>query len=172
MRRIICLAVAIAIIFGIAACGASDTRTPTESPNLYAILTIEGQSTQRIRAIQGVTNWFWNGGGYMSDSAHPLQLNQRNFDTATLSLHGADGEIVLELSGNYPPTSIYARRWRAEYATGGQPTDEMFDNWEPIEVDGTVMRINNNGEDYIYEISAIWPDTDSFATYALRVMHD
>ena len=67
----------------------------------------------------------------MSDSLHPLQRRPDDFDEVTLYLNDADGKIAkieLEFSGNYLPTSVSAVRWRAEYATGRQPSDEAFNS--------------------------------------------
>ena len=166
MKRVLGVAiVAVIVLLSLVACG-----TPRTSPGLRVSLEAENQPTQGVQTIQGATNWFWNGGGYMSDSPHPLQRRPDDFAAVTLHLNGADGEIELRFSGNYSPSSVSAVRWRAEYATGTQPSDEVFDSWESVEVDGKTIRVSYDGEDYIYEVTASWPGTNSFASYTFRVI--
>ncbi|MCL2426982.1 MAG: hypothetical protein FWD05_11680 [Oscillospiraceae bacterium] len=142
---------------------------PRNSPQLFVVFTEGEQSTQRIQSIQGVTNWFWGDGGYLSDSPHPLQIH---FDDATLFLNNQTGEIELEFSGEFMPIHITARRWSAEYATGTQPSDEMFNNWEEVEVNGKTIGVINDGNNYIYEVTATWPIYSSTASYAFRVISE
>jgi len=146
--------------------------TPRNSPNLFVNLMVDGESVQRVRAIQGVTNWHWNGGGYLTDSLHPLQLFPCDYEEATIFLDIGDNIIELVFSENYNPTSISAKRWNAEYIYigGAQLTDRHFRNWTSAEVVEKTIHLVNNGESYIFEIEANWPSTNSFATYAFRVI--
>ena len=165
MKKIIVITVILALVV----CGMILVfRTPRRLSRLHVHLTAtEGRSAQRVRAIQGGTNWNWRGGGYSSDSLHPLQIH--DFTTATLYLNSADGEIVLRFSGRSSPTTVYAMRWRAEYATI-RPISDVSGRWESVEVDGRTIRISNDGDDYIYQVAAHWSGTDSFASYTFRVM--
>jgi len=164
MKKVIVITVILALVV----CGIILSWSP---PRLNVRLAAtEGRPVQRVRAIQGGASWTGIGIAFHSDSPHPLQLSPDELAAVTLYLNGVDGEIRLAFRGGFPPTSVYAVRWRAEYATGTQPSSDMFESWESVEVDGRTIRISNDGEDYIYEIAAHWPIANSFASYTFRVM--
>ena len=146
-------------------------RTPEEAPWLYASLIVETQPAQRVRAIQLATTWWvydWRGNlifGYSSDSLHPLQLHLGAFDEVTLYLESTSGKIELHFSDNFPPTYVTAVRWRAELVGGTQ-----FDKWETVQVDGKTTHVSNDGYDYIYEVTAKWPQNDSRSSYVFRII--
>jgi len=122
---------------------------------------------QRVQAIQLSTNWDYNGASYSSDSPGALQLRQSDYDNATIYVDSGD-EIVLKFSGNHPLQSITAKRRLAEYAKGEQDVRDVIDEFEFVEVNGNIILISDDGQDYIYEIYATWSQGNS--GYAFRVI--
>jgi len=148
--------------------------TPENAPRLYASLVAGSAPVQRIRALQLTTNWHVTdengyGRGVLSDSPHPLQLGLNQFSDVTLFLDYA-AEILVSFYVNYPPQYISVSRWRAELATGQQPSEADFNSAQVVETNGLTFTINDDGHSYIYEVVAYWPDNNSFSTYAFRVV--
>jgi len=138
------------------------------APWLYVSLLSESAPIQSVRTIQGVTNWYVHDedgnfcGGFLSDSPHSLQLSQADLDRVTLFLENGSNEIELQFST--PPHSISVRRWYAVYAEKSHE-DKPFDRYEIIEVDGYVIHIVDDGNDYIYEVYARWFEGLSLYTF-------
>jgi len=147
---------------------------PDTAPWLELMLIAYGLPEQRIQAMQLVTRWdvtYADGTSrsYGTDSAHALQMHQRDYETFSLRLERLDGRIELRFSDNYPPENISAQRWYAEYATGNQNIADVVDKSEPVEVSGSMISVTNDGRDYIYEIHATWPNGNS--RYAFRILN-
>ena len=141
-----------------------------KAPSLGLSLIESGLSEQQIKAAQLTTNWIFvdehgNGGGYSSDSPHPLQIN--NYAFYTLHLHSQSGDILFSFSDNYAPQSISIQRWDAAYATGSQDIWNNLDKSEPVEINESIILVNDDGCDYIYEVYAIWEQGSSY--YAFQV---
>ena len=147
-----------------------ETRNaPAKAPLLNVNLTIGNLPVQRIQAAQLTTSWLFidengDGGGYEADSPHPLQLS--SFDGITLGLENAGGEIELLFGDNYPPVSVSVQRWDEKYAD-----DESTDAWdkgEPVEISRDNFRIDNDGQNYIYAVSAKWKEGSSWYTFRIE----
>lgn len=143
-------------------------------------------SAQSFQALQLSNNW-WptisdenapQSGGYCATSYHPIDAWARDFlnylgreeDAVTFFLYGTEGEIELLFSDNFPPQAIYVRRWPAEFAVllaDGSSDMELWFQYEPVEINDNTFRIINDGNNYIYEIEAIWPQGRS--SYTFRV---
>ena len=159
---------------------------PRRTPQLYVSLNIEDMSAQSFQALQLSNNW-WptisdenapQSGGYCATSYHPIDAWARDFlnylgreeDAVTFFLYGTEGEIELLFSDNFPPQAIYVRRWPAEFAVllaDGSSDMELWFQYEPVEINDNTFRIINDGNNYIYEIEAIWPQGRS--SYTFRV---
>jgi hypothetical protein len=142
-------------------------------PQLEVALTENGASAQHIEAAQLTSNWFYldfesgNRVGFQSDSPHALQLDR--YDAITLNLTSASGECTLNF-GDFPPsTPVSAKRWNAVHYMGNEFKEDSFNKSETIEVNRNTLHINNDGNDYIYEIYATWVQGSSY--YSFRVNH-
>jgi hypothetical protein len=163
-------------LFKLVACSGTDTAAetlsfPEQSPSLYLELITEGGPTQRTQAVQLLTNWTWDEGGYNFSSPHPLQLHQDSFEDATLYLVGESAEVELFLPEDYPPVQLSVQRWRVDFADTSDRDDGNFEVGETLEVDGKIIRLDNkdSGFSYVYEIRAEWPEHDSFVIYAFHL---
>ena len=105
------------------------------------------------------------GSGYEADSPHPLQLQHSAFDEATLCFTNVSAEIALQFSDEYPPHSITAQRWPSEYAYGSQDIQEHLNSSEHVAVSGSSIHLDDDGHNYIYEISATWQGGSSRYTF-------
>ena len=157
---------------------------PRRTPLLYVSVTVEGSPIQHFQTLQLSNSWspIKPDGlirpGYCASSVHPLDVWALDFlawldwddDAVTIKLNGASGEIELIFSDDFPPHTVYARRWPAKFSApvndGGADMDLWF-QYEPVEINGNIIRINDDGSDYIYEIDAIWPQGRS--SYTFRV---
>lgn len=140
-----------------------------KAPSLYVSL---GTDSPPIKAIQLTTSWDWvdengNGGGYEADSPHALQLHPSDYNECALRLVNENDELVLQFSDEYPPQSVSIQRWLAEYAVGEQNISDPLNKSETIEINGNILHIKDNGQDYIYEVYARWVEGSSY--YAFRV---
>ena len=133
------------------------------APTLELILLTEESSEQRIQAEQLTTSWSSNSGtGYEVDSDHPLALEQDRYSEIALCIAGESCEIKLIFSDKYPPQSISAQRWNAEYISSGKDiSDEVRDKSEQVEVEDNKIIVYDDGNDYIYEIYAVWNNGNS-----------
>jgi len=149
------------------------------APQLDALLTTGSSPEQRVRTIQLATSWMFvdedgNGCGIEADSPHALQLHPSEFAEVTLQLvdgNNNNNNIELHFSDNYPPESVSAQRWDAEYArsdqdAGAQDIDEALGKSEAVEFDGSAIIVSDDGHDYIYCVHAVWPNGNS--NYAFR----
>jgi beta-lactamase regulating signal transducer with metallopeptidase domain len=147
----------------------ASSTMPEKTPLLDVSLISANSIEQRVRAAQLTNDWYvedenGDGFGYAADSFHPLQKSD-GYDEVTLFLYDGESEIKLSFSDNYPPQSISVQRWNAEYA--GSDSVDVWDNGEPIQVNGTAFYITDDRQDYIYEVSAKWQEGDSW--YVFRV---
>ena len=128
---------------------------PARSPRLYLSLNTGGLSTQNFRATGGTTSWFLF---YQASGFHPLDFwretqSDIDFNAFIGQLEDTgNGEIELIFS-HFPPDTVYVRRWRAEFI--GMASD-MRSVYGLVEVNDNIIRISDNGYDYIYEVEAIW----------------
>ena len=153
MKKLLAIICICALTLTITACEQSINEVPEKAPSLEVSLL-----SQSVQAIQLSTSWNGNISSYNSDSPHPLQLSPAEFDRATLSLDNGNGEIELQFSDDYPPQEISAVRWLAEYATGNQDIEDVFNKSEPVAISGNIISIVNDENDYIYEVYARWAD--------------
>ena len=147
-------------------------NAPESAPRLDVAFSGNNGSEQRVQAIQLTTSWgvtYEDGTGraYEADSAHALQVRLIDYDAATLSAGSAGGRIDLLFSDDYPPQSVSAKRWNAEYATGSQDIMGVFDKFEYVEISNGSIAAVSDGFDYIYEVYATWANGSSY--YAFRV---
>ena len=169
MKRVLTITIVIIILFIAISCKAESV--PEKSPSLFIKLEENNTPVQRIRTIQGVTNWVWDGGAILSDSPHPLQLHPDNFSEATLFISSNEAIIEMEFTGNFQPDSISAVRWNAEHLTGRQPSEEAFDSWITVEVVDSKIIVSEDGENYVYQVTANWQN-NSFVLYSFRIVFD
>jgi len=139
-----------------------------EAPSLEVNLVEARLPEQRLKAAQLTTSWEYidengNSTGYKADSNSPLHLN--DYSSITLQMNGESGEIELNFSDNYPPQTISVRRWDAVCA--GSYSVDVWKSSENIAINGNKALINDDGNDYIYEVHAQWEQGNSF--YAFRV---
>ena len=159
---------------------------PTYAPQLYVNFHTDSLTMQRFRAVQLSNDWFPNfddegeslSGGYSASSHHPLDvwaLDLSDFwtvdlDTITLRLNGADGEMEIQFSDNFPPHTVYVRRWPAEFSVsvndGGSDMD-LWSQYELVEINNNIIRISNDSRDYIYEVEARW--SQGWSSYTFRI---
>jgi len=162
---------------------------PRRTPQLYVSLYTEGleQPSQYFQSMQLSNNWFPDivsndghslSGGFCATSYHPLDVWARDFlatlgwaeDAVTFRLYENEAEIELMFSDDFPPHTIYVRRWPASFAA---PTDsgvsdmDLWFQYELVEVSNSRFRVVNDGNSYIYEVDAIWQQGRS--SYAFRV---
>ena len=150
---------------------------PERSPSLYIYISADGLETQHFRAAQGTTSWspafaftdriqigdtIQGGMGYEATGFHPLDFWQESWvgidlNPFMVSLKSIDGEIEISLSFHFPPTSVYLKRWSADYIG---MSSEMWNDYEPIELSNNVFRVSSGSNDYIYEVVASWTRGD------------
>jgi len=145
---------------------------PDKAPALYVVLLNDNDPGQRVEALQLTTSWNFyyedgTGTGYESDSAHPLQLQQTAFSEATLYFTNISAEIALQFSDDYPPQTITVQRWPSEYAYGSQDIQEHLGNSEHITLSGGSIHVDDDGHNYIYEVSATWLNGKSYYTFRM-----
>jgi len=183
MTAIICFTFAAGCggsIFGIPLTGGTpatpgiDINAPDRAPSLTVSISQNHFPEQSVRALQLSTSWtVANEDGsftsYNSDSPHALQLRVSDFNAATLRLSGSSGIIELLFSDDFPPLSITAQRWDAKYATGSQDIEEALETVEYVDVRDSAVRVDSDGTDYIYKISASWENNgNSWYTFRLN----
>jgi len=160
---------------------------PTYAPQLYVNFHTDSLTMQRFRAVQLSNDWFPNvndeddslSGGYSASGHHPLDvwaLDLSHFwaidlDTITLYIDGADGEIEIQFSDNFPPQTVHVRRWPAEFSAsvndGGSDMD-LWSQYEPVEISHSIILVSDDGRDYIYEVEAGWLQGWSFYTFRIN----
>jgi len=193
MRKIFLItAIAIICLFSLTACGGSPIVSetadiPARTPQLYVRFRTEGLPAQQFRAAQLSTDWDptigadgqrigdgpWTG-AFSASSPHPLDIFVLDFydsDGITFYLDGIDGEMELQFGDNFPPHSIYVRRWNAEFAVsvnGGGSDMALWPQYESVEENGNIVLISDDGNDYIYEVDARWLQGRSFYTFRIN----
>ena len=166
-----------------------NANAPARTPLLYATVISDGLAVQHFQTLQLSNSWstgtFTDADGnmvfgpeYCASSFHPLDVWALDIlawlewedDAVTIRLDGADVEVALQFSDDFPPDTIYARRWPAEFADsvndGGSDMGLWF-QYEPVEISGNIIRVRDDGNDYIYEIEAMWRQGRS--SYTFRV---
>lgn len=160
---------------------------PALPPGLSVRFSTEGSPAQELQTAQLSATWDPNidaegnriedgpWSGVMNASAdHPLDifvLDFNNSDGLTVYLDGADGKIELEFSNNFLPHSVYVRRWNAEFAVsvnGGGSDMALWSQYESVTVSDNIIFISDDGNDYIYEVDAIWPQGRSSYTFRIN----
>jgi hypothetical protein len=140
---------------------------PGRSPQLYVGLSTVGLQTQNFRAAQGSTSWFLV---YDASAEHPLDFWRETWDCIDFNafigqFEGVgSGEIELRFS-HFPPDTMYVRRWRTEFIG---MASEMWNIYEPVEVNDNIIRVNDSGYDYIYQVEARW-ERGGWASYTFRI---
>ena len=149
------------------------------APWLYINLLSESLPIQNVRAIQGVTNWEvcdedGNCVGFLSDSAHSLQISQSGLAEVTLFLENETYKIELQFS--QLPQSISVQRWNMEHwyavRSDHDNMDRAMNEYEPVEIIETTIHLNNDGQNYIYEVHATWQEGFSLFTFRTESSQD
>ena len=157
-----------ALCAGCAANNAGEVGSaPQKAPSLDVIIAIGDSQQQRIQAAQLTNGWDADdGSSYEADSFHPLQM-PGGYSDATLFLSAANGGIALQFSNSYPPMSVSVQRWDAMLA--GTDSVDVWDNGEPVPISTNAfgIDIDNDGNDYIYEVHAYWKQ--GYSLYSFRV---
>ena len=151
------------LLFLLAGCN----RIPERAPTLELAISSEGSLEQYIQAAQLTTSWTTGSGrGYEADSFHPLTLKPDRYSEITLCLTDKSCEINLLFSDKYPPHSITAQRWNAEYRRSNHDiSDEVKSKSEYVELENNTIYVYDDGKNYIYEIYAIWNNGNSRYTF-------
>ena len=165
MKKILSILLAIFLLIGILIV----IRPPAQTPQLSVRLRTESAPTQHLQTAQLSNNWDIGTRAYCISSFHPLDFWTESwvyidFDAFVLQLDGADGEIDLQFSNNFLPHTVYVRRWNAKFV--GQAFDMQFE-YEPIEISNHIIRVSDDGNDYIYEVEAIWAHGRSSYTFRI-----
>jgi len=189
MRRtfVLCLTILMLITFSIG-CGVSRESDPNQFsrvppapkilggvpasvPTLDVIYTSDNAPQQRVQTAKLTSSWFVDyedGTGLYShaDAFHPLSLDTDSYAEITIQVGGGSGVIELQFSDDYQPSSVSVQHWRAEHATGRRDITELLDKGELVEISNGSIHVTADGQDYIYEVYAQWPNGSSF--YAFR----
>jgi len=146
---------------------------PRHAPQLSVTLTVDDLPQQHIQALQLSNKWTffdvggrWRG-GYTATAELPLDFwafAPWDFSEVIFYLDYTNGKIELHFSDDFPPDSLYFRRWNVELI--GSSTD-LWPLNPFTEVENNTIIINNSGNDYIYEVRAIWSQGES--TYTFRI---
>jgi len=147
--------------------------TPEKVPKLYLSIQNTDIREQYIEALQLTTSWtvsYDDGTSYFygTDSPHPLQLQQTAFDEATLYFTKLSEEIILHFNDDYLPQTITVQRWPSEYAYGSQDIQKYLDKSDHVALNESSIHLEDDGQNYIYEIHATWHEGMSF--YAFRMI--
>jgi hypothetical protein len=139
---------------------------PEREPPLDVSL-LTGDQVQSVRAVRLPRSWqtvlpSGETVTLMADSPHPLHL--KDYSSVTLELNNESGRIALRWEA-YPPQTVTVQRWDAIYE-GTKDLDVWYAG-EQIPLEGHSFVIDDDGNDYIYEVYAAWPEGDS--GYAFRV---
>ena len=148
---------------------------PEKTPNLYVSFNTGNSPRQRFQAGQLSRNWNPmtfdrqgnQVGGYCASALHALDSWEWGDyrEETIVSLDGISGEVRLRFSNNFPPHTLYVRRWRTEFIGMGL---YVKDQYEPIELENNIFRVNDNGYDYIYEVDAKWEQGRSSYTFRIN----
>ena len=150
-------------------------NTPELPPQLDVVLFNTGiadNDAQSVRAIQLGMSWMFYdengiGRGIEADSPHPLQMRRDAYIDATLLLNNAICDCVdwrehlavkLIFNDDYPPDSVSVIRWDASLLTGNQDIDDIINKGEAVNIDGNIIPILVDGNDYVYSIFAVWQE--------------
>jgi len=188
-NKLIIFILCIGVLVGAVGCGVSRREIPTDgaagmylrdvngapdkAPALRVIIIQDNSPETSFVAIQLGTSWMINfedgtGTGYESDSPHALQLGTGILSVATIHLDEPDGIVEFEFSNNFPPDLISVKRWDEKNAAStGRDVSNIIDKGEAVEVTGNIIKIADDGNDYIYEVYASWRHNGN-SRYAFR----
>jgi len=140
---------------------------PYRPPQLYLSLG----STPPVRAAQLSSHWEPPGGQAFSASAlHPLDffgpINEREVSHFIIILSNST-EIELQFNDDFLPHTVYMRQWSAQLAEIGR---DAMDDYELIELNSSnTFLVDENSNDYIYCIKAVWPYGYQFYTFRIHM---
>jgi len=142
-------------------------------PKLEVVLSNNNMPKQQVSAIQLVASWSApdeNGDiiGVNIDSPHPLRLSPDDLEQFTVTLNGSGDVIELLFTNVDFPQNISICRWYAWYANGAQDISEYVDKGEAVAIEGNIIKLNDDGQDYIYEVVAKWEQ--GYCYYAFRTL--
>ena len=153
----------------------SPAATPGRTPQLYVSFSADGLPTQHFQTLQLSNGWSVAEGqpGYCASSFSPLGVWATGFladlgwdeDAITFHINGAAGEVKLRFGDNFPPHTVSARRWPAEFAV--HDYGNLWFQYESVEVNNGIIHISDDGRDYIYGVEASWPQ--GWSSYTFRV---
>jgi len=164
-------AVIISVVLFIVIAEVLANRAPQEPPRLYVNHRIGGATGQYIQAIDLSYEWRIGFRGSHFITRDPAMVfwarSNRDLSGNTLHLDDVGGEIELYFSDDLIPNSIYVRRWNA--ALVGNDI-AILSQYESVAVsDNRTIRINyEDGNDYIYEVEAIWSRGYAFFTFRIK----
>jgi len=149
-----------------------DDDIPSQSPQLYVSLITGDLSAQDFRAAQGTVSWIY----YEASGEHPLDFWKETLDGIDFSLFigqledSNGGEIQLQFS-HFPPNTVVVQRWSSEFIG---MSDQMWNRYDPVEINDNIIRVTDTGNDYIYQVIAIWEQDDNMpvsakAFYTFRI---
>ena len=167
----------------------NNLSAPSWPPDLDIVFTSDDGTSISVPTVQTGTQWFYfdeegNQRGVLADSPPPNQISFT--DDITLYLNGSGGVAELHFSDvNFIPDTISARRLNASYLFTNQMNlhndhntaqENANKNYEPVLLNDKQLRIDNDGQDYIYVIDAKWDAVegllgDGHTTYCFRVNH-
>jgi len=176
VKKILIIALAI-VLLSLAACGMSTPNVPEKTPRLYISFISEDLLPQYVQVAQLMHDWDPGTtdrrgrfiGAYCASGEHPLDFWRESWECIDFSafrfhLEATGVEIELQFSDDFPPHTVSARRWSAEFI--GQVCDMQF-RYEPVEINDNIIPVSDDGNDYIYEIDAIWEQGRSRYTFRL-----
>jgi len=158
------------------------TNVPQYAPQLDVILLSDDSQEQTIKSIQLKTVWntdFAGDNNNETDSPVALQLSSQDFNDATFRLNAKCDLILLHFRDDYPPDSVSVNRWHSIHGylndrfSGVSPDNyntyisNALDSIKPDTIDaaGNILHIENDGNDYIYEVHAQWENGESYYTF-------
>jgi len=170
MKRRIAFGAALLILFtALTGCGNFNNLNiggVTRAPSLDVIISMP---EQRVQAAWSTHGWTWIGGAVEADYDHPLCLN--DYSEITLRLESESAEMKLRFGDHYPPQSVSVQRWNAKYV--GTRDAEVWESSEPVAVNKNKIQINDDGNNYIYEVHAGWSKGklrgNGYSYYVFRV---
>ena len=175
MKKTIVISGMVFILLFLSACNntgntpSEQRNTLNEPPTLYIGSNTRNSSEQDFNAVR--LSWTWsvsqkdgNSRTSHADASGPLHLS--DYSAITLFISEDIADITLHFSDDYQPLSISAKRWDTKLL-GMESDTGFYDEGEPIEVSSSMISVQNDGIDYIYEVYANWDEGNSY--YVFRV---
>ena len=147
---------------------------PRQTPQLSVTLTIDGLPNQHIQALQLSNKWTVVDvrgryrGGYVASAELTLDFwafTPWDFSEVIFYLDCTNGRMELYFSDDFPPDSVYFRRWNAELI------GSSVDLWplNPfVEIENNTIIVSDSANDYIYEVRAVWSQGESIYTFRIN----